>query len=47
MKALHFVNAILWLANAVCWAFYAHVPLLGIASLATAAGTAYLGWGES
>lgn len=43
MKLLHFVNAGLWLANAVCWAFYAHVPLMGIGSLAIAAATVWLG----
>ena len=44
MRLLHFINAGLWLANAICWAFYAHVPLLGVASLATAGITAWLGW---
>lgn len=44
MKLLHFVNAGLWLANSVCWAFYAHVPLLAVASLVTALGTGWLGW---
>ena len=47
MKVLHVMNAGLWLANSVCWAFYAHVPLLGVASLVTAVATAYLGWSEA
>ena len=33
MKALHIANAIAWFANAVVWAFYAHVLLMGVASL--------------
>lgn len=46
MKLLHYVNAALWFANSVCWAFYAHVPLLAVVSLGTAVATAYLGWSE-
>ena len=46
MKFLHYLNSALWLANAICWAFYAHVPLLAVASLATAIGSAYLGWSD-
>lgn len=46
MNALHYLNASLWFANAICWTFYAHVPLLGVASLVTAVATAYLGWSE-
>lgn len=36
MSALHYVNAALWLANAVTWAFYAHVPAMAIVSIAAA-----------
>lgn len=43
MKALLFLNAGLWVANAFCWALYAHVPLMGIGSLAIAAATVWLG----
>lgn len=46
MKFIHFLNAILWFANSVCWAFYAHVPVLAAGSLAVAATTAYLGWSD-
>lgn len=41
MKFIHFLNALLWFANSVCWAFYAHVPVLAIGVT-----TAYLGWSE-
>lgn len=42
MNALHYLNASLWFANAICWTFYAHVPLLGVASLVMALGV--LSW---
>lgn len=46
MKFLHFLNALLWLLNAICWAFYAHVPLMAVCSLAVAVSTAYLAWSD-
>jgi len=36
MNALHYINAVLWLANAVTWAFYAHSTPMGVASLGAA-----------
>jgi hypothetical protein len=47
MKVLHYLNAALWVANALCWALYAHVPLMGIGSLAVAAATVWLGVTEN
>ena len=37
MKLLHAVNAALWLANAVTWFAYAHVPAMAVASLGATA----------
>ncbi|HUS55554.1 MAG TPA: hypothetical protein VMY41_16300 [Thermohalobaculum sp.] len=36
MKLIHFLNAGLWLANAVVWFAYAGVPSMAVASLAAA-----------
>jgi len=36
MRFLHFLNGVMWLANALVWAFYAHSPVMAVASLAAA-----------
>lgn len=47
MSALHYVNAALWLANAVTWAFYAHVPAMAVASLGAAVLSIVLARGDA
>lgn len=42
MKILHAINAALWLANAVVWAFYAGVVFMAGASLVAAGLSVYL-----
>lgn len=42
MKALHYVNACAWLANAVVWFAYAGVLTMGAVSLCAAALAVYL-----
>ena len=37
MNALHYLNAALWLANAITWAFYAHSTPMAVASLGAVA----------
>lgn len=43
MRFIHFLNAVLWLANAGVWFGYAHVPAMATVSLAAASLAVYLG----
>lgn len=38
MKALHLVNAAMWIANAAVWLFWAHQPWMALASFGAAVG---------
>lgn len=45
-RLVHCLNAFAWFANAICWAFYAHVAFLAIASLAACVTAIYLARAE-
>lgn len=43
MRALHYLNAGLWLLNAIIWTAYSGVLFMGLASLIAAVGSFYVG----